>query len=260
MTEYLDPEVARDLPGLRLVLTAGVPGPWGEAAKSIFHVKKIEYVRVRQDGGMPNEALEAWTGQTNAPQAILDQEPARSGWTEILFLAERLAPEPSLLPSDPRDRALCFGLSHEICGEDGLGWNRRNQLLHPMMSVPDADTHPGLESVRRLAARYGYSREAAEKADTRVVQILQLFAEQLKSQHAAGSDYLIGSSLSAVDIYWATFAAMLEPLPHDLCPMSDVMRSAYGTLMPRSKSALDAALIAHRDLIYERHLELPLVF
>ena len=129
MTEYLDPEAARDLPGLRLVLTAGVPGPWGEAAKSIFHVKKIDYVPVRQDGGMANEALEAWTGQTNAPQAVLDDEPARSGWAAILLLAERLAPEPRLVPQDRRERALCFGLSHELCGEDGLAWKRIS--VHP---------------------------------------------------------------------------------------------------------------------------------
>ena len=29
MSIYLEPDEARDLPGLRLVLTAGVPGPWG---------------------------------------------------------------------------------------------------------------------------------------------------------------------------------------------------------------------------------------
>jgi hypothetical protein len=159
MTEYLDPEEARDLPGLRLVLTTGVPGPWGEAAKSIFHVKKIDYVPVRQSGGMANEALEAWTGQTNAPQAVLDDERARSGWAEILFLAERLAPEPRLIPGDPRDRALCFGLSHEICGEEGLGWTRRHQILQPMMELPEIETNPALEVARRLSGRYGYSAQ-----------------------------------------------------------------------------------------------------
>jgi glutathione S-transferase len=260
MSEYLDPEAARDLPGLRLVLTTGVPGPWGEAAKSIFYVKKIDYARVRQDGGMANEALEAWTGQTNAPQAVFDDEPARSGWTEILLLAERLAPEPRLIPSDPRDRVLCFGLCHEICGEEGLGWMRRLQLLHPMMSLPDAATNPALAVARRLSGRYGYSSESADAADERVAEILGLFRDQLASQRAAGSDYLVGSSLSAVDIYWATFAAMLKPLPAEVCPMSDVMRGAYGSISPRTEAALDEALLEHRDRIYERHLELPLDF
>ena len=49
---------------------------------------------------------------------------------EILLLAERLAPTPSLLPADPAVRALAFGLAHEICGEAGLGWSRRLQMVH----------------------------------------------------------------------------------------------------------------------------------
>ena len=34
--EYLSVEEAKNRSGLRLVLTRGVPGPWGEAAKAIF--------------------------------------------------------------------------------------------------------------------------------------------------------------------------------------------------------------------------------
>ena len=123
--EYTSVADARDLPGLRLVLSMGAPGPWGEAAKSIFHVKAIPYVAVGQMPGMPNEELVEWTGHANAPTAILDSEKARTGWAEILFLAERIAPEPRLVPQDASDRALMFGLSHEICGEMGLGWCRR---------------------------------------------------------------------------------------------------------------------------------------
>ena len=260
MSDYLDPEIARSRPGLRLVLTTGVPGPWGEAAKSIFHVKKIEYLRVRQDAGLPNEALVAWTGQANAPQAILDDEPARTGWAEILLLAERMAPSPALIPGDPHERALCFGISHEICGEDGLGWSRRIQLLHPMLSMPDVDSNPALEVGRRIGTRYGYDAQRVEAAEARICQILTLLSEQLAAQRKAGSDYLIGTQLSAADIYWATFAAMLRPLPDALCPMSEMMRGAYSSLTPSIEAALDPALLAHRDRIYERHLELPLRF
>ena len=101
MAEWIDVEKARDLPGLRLVLTTGLPGPWGEAAKGIFHVKRIPFARVRQDAGGANDALFAWTGHRNAPIAVFADEPARTGWSEILFLAERLAPEPSLIPVGP---------------------------------------------------------------------------------------------------------------------------------------------------------------
>ena len=49
--KYLSVEEAIDIQGLRLVLTAGVPGPWGEAAKAILAFKHIEYTPVLQQGG-----------------------------------------------------------------------------------------------------------------------------------------------------------------------------------------------------------------
>lgn len=258
--EYVEPEEAKNLPGLRLALTTGVPGPWGEAAKGVFHVKKLDYVPVRQTATDANEALVAWTGFRNAPQAIYEDEPAKIGWEEILALAERLSPEPSLVPEDERDRALMFGMAHALCSEDGLGWNRRHQLLAPMLSSPDADTNPALAGTRVLGSSYGFRAEAVARANARVVSILGLFSEQLAAQQAAGREYLIGDVLSAVDIYWATFAALLRPLPPEQNPMPDMLRASYSGTTPEIDAALDDALLAHRDRIYERHLVLPLDF
>ncbi len=54
MPNYVEVEEARGMAGLRLVLSPGVPGPWSEAAKGIFYVKKIPYIPVRQKmGGDP---------------------------------------------------------------------------------------------------------------------------------------------------------------------------------------------------------------
>ena len=54
--KYLSVEQGIALPDLRLVLTRGVPGPWGEAAKAIFYVKKIPYVKVAQIAGENDDA------------------------------------------------------------------------------------------------------------------------------------------------------------------------------------------------------------
>lgn len=258
--EYLEPDIARNRRGLRLVLTAGVPGPWGEAAKSIFGLKGIEYLPVRQTAGESNPALIAWTGHANAPQAVLDDEPARTGWAEILLLAERLAKAPALIPDDPHERALLFGLCFEICGEDGLGWHRRLQMMDGMLRLPEAATHPGLETARVIGRRYGYSREAADRSSRRIRQILRLFSEQLAAQARRGSAYLIGQQVSAADVYWSTFAAMLKPMPESLCPMPAPMRASYEALTPEISAALDPALLAHRDRIYAEHLKLPVEF
>ena len=136
--DYIDIAEARSASGLRLVLTAGVPGPWGEAAKGLFHVKKISYSPVRQQGGAENSDLRAWTGFDNAPQAVFENERPRIGWSELVLLAERLEPSPPLVPSDPQQRALMFGLLHEIAGEMGFAWCRRLQLLGPILAAGDS--------------------------------------------------------------------------------------------------------------------------
>ena len=115
---YISVEDAIPRAGLRMVVVGGVPSPWGEAAKGIFHVKGIEWAAVRL--AYDSEALKEWAGQRNGPVAICNDERPRSGWAEILLLAERLAPAPALLPADPAERALAFGLAHELMGEGGL--------------------------------------------------------------------------------------------------------------------------------------------
>jgi len=74
MAEYIEVERARAMPGLRLVLTPGVPGPWSEAAKGILHVKKLPYVKVRQELGGENRALLDWTAQASAPVLVWNEK------------------------------------------------------------------------------------------------------------------------------------------------------------------------------------------
>ena len=87
---YVDVEQARALGGLRLVLTQGVPAPWGMAARVLYEVKKIPFVAVIQQAGADNAALVAWTGHNSAPVAMYEDERPRALWSEQLMLAERL--------------------------------------------------------------------------------------------------------------------------------------------------------------------------
>jgi glutathione S-transferase len=259
VAEYAEVEKARDLPGLRLVLSAGVPGPWGEAAKALFHVKRIPYTRVRQTAGAANEALRAWTGHDNAPQAVLGDEPARTSFSALIFLAERLAPEPGLVPAEPHERALMFGLIHELAGEHGLGWCRRLMMFDRTLSLPTsvlAADHPARLQVEGLGRKYGYSRAAAQAAPGRVASILRLLSQQLADQHEEERRYLIGGALSALDLYWAAFAAMVSPLPEAQCPMPAVIRPMYELAEPE-RGHCSPELLAHRDFVYSEHLELP---
>lgn len=258
MVEYIDVEEAKRRTGLRVVLTKGVPGPWSEAAKAILHVKGIPYVPVRQDGAGENRELLEWTGQTSAPVAVWNDEPPRSTSREILFLAERLAPEPALLPKDASERALVQGIADEIHGEMGFGWSRRLVMFHPILEHANLE-EPALAPMVRMAAKYGYDGPTAAKARARSFGILAMLTQRLEAQRAAGSRFLVGRSLTAADLYWATFAALIDPLPPDLCPMPDYLRGMYTT---RDEELREAArpLLAHRDAIYREFLELPMAF
>jgi len=249
---------ARNMPGLRLVLSPGVPGPWTEGIKSIFDVKKIPYVRANQDIGGDYSELLDWTAQAAAPIAAWEDEWPRVTWIEQLNLAERLQPEPPLIPDDIHERALMYGLCNELLGENGLVWMRRLMVMQPTMTDPDSQPEELRNFLTFFAAKYHYDGEQAKTAVDRVVEILNTLSEQLANQKAKGSKFLIGDRLSALDIYWSTAAGILDPMPHDLCPMPDNFRAFYSTIGNEIAAALDPELLAHRDFIYQSYLVLPL--
>ncbi len=257
MAEYIDVAQARNMSGLRLVLSPGVPGPWSEAAKGIFYVKKFPYAKVRQEVGGPNLALQEWTAQTTAPVAAWNEEPPRSIWIQQLFLAERLAPNPPLIPANIEDRVLMFGYCNEICGETGFGWSKRLMFIHTTLSNPNASEAARTSSLR-FGKKYGYTPELGVAAPTRVAQILRLLSSRLEQQRAQGSKFFIGAQLSALDIYWATFAALVQPLPQELCPMPQAFRTMYTNTDPVVQAAVTPLLLEHRDFVYHEYLELPI--
>ncbi len=251
--DYVEFEEARERGGLRMVVVPGVPSPWGEAAKGILHVKQVPWVAVRLD--QANAAMAEWTGERSGPVAMYDDEAPRSGWAEILLLAERLSAKPALLPDDPDERAVAMGLSHEICGEMGLGWCRRNAGVHAGLSGGDGGFPAG--AARYLGDKYGYRAEEVEIYGKRIAGLLGALSARLHAQRDRGQRFYL-TSLSAVDIYSAAFMALFKPLPPDLCPMADFMRPAFETLDEATASALDPILIEHRDFVYAEYLELPL--
>src|SRR5262249_15196297 len=152
-----------------------------------------------------------------------------------LSLAERLAPLPSLLPADPADRALVFGIAHEICGEAGLGWSRRLQLIDA--GLQNIGGFPE-QVAKYLGRKYGYGTETAAAATARVAALLTMLAARLEEQHEKGSRYYVGNSLTAVDVYSATFMALFKPLPQEHCHMTANIRAAFETRNEQTEAAL----------------------
>ncbi|MDK1023616.1 MAG: hypothetical protein QGD92_05220 [Gammaproteobacteria bacterium] len=248
---------AMEQDGLRLMTIPQVPSPWSEAARGILYVKGLEFVRILE-GQAEESLLQEWTGQTSKPVLVWNQERPATGWAEILHLAERLQPEPRLIPNQRDDRISLFGLSHELCGEMGFGWCFR--LLACSQGYAQKDSAFPQVVIDMMANKYGWSPGMSAIAKIRFLEIMRSIDDRLTAQQSIGKSYLIGDALSALDIYWATFCALIHPLPHDLCPMLDFIRAAYQSGDEDINAALSQRLIDHQMFIYETHLQLPVVW
>ena len=257
MAEYFSVEEARKQSGMRIVCAPSIPGPWAEAIKGICDVKKIPYTRASFEIGSDHAALIEWTAQASAPAIAWNDELPKSNWAEQLYLAERIQPEPALIPANQVDRILMFGLSNELCAMHGFGWCRRLMLVHSILSTPDLPEE-NKAFAQAFGAKYGYSQETAATAPGRVIEVLSALDSQLESQQTKGSKYFIGNALSALDIYWAAFSHLIDPLPPDLCPMDEGFRPMYKNHDPAVDAAATFRLMQHRDFIYKEYLVLPI--
>lgn len=251
MADYLTIADARAASGLRLVGLRGVPSPWTEAARGIFHVKELDCRYAARGKDEPEDAIAQWAGNSSIPVVAYEKEPLRTGWAEILLLAERLAPERPLIPADPEQRAALFGLGHEICGEMGLGWCVRLLMIERSLSHGEGPGFPP-EIAARLAGKYGFSPQATRQARQRVFDVLGMLDARLERQ-----PFLLGDTLTAADIYWATFANLLTPLPEDQLPAHPMIRDIYAGSDADVVAAVTGRLRDHQRDIYQRYLQLP---
>jgi glutathione S-transferase len=109
-----------------------------------------------------------------------------------------------------------------------------------------------------LAPKYGYAPERVPAARARAVSVLDLLARTLARSDAAGHPYMLGGAPTALDVYAATALGVIAPLPPEMCPIPAVIRHALETLDPEVRAAVPASLLRHRDMMYARHLAVPL--
>jgi glutathione S-transferase len=248
---YIELSNVANTPGLKLVLTKGMPGPWGELVKAILAVKNVSYTAVAQYPGQSDAELKALSGQTSAP-VMLDDDVCITDLKEIILTIEKNYPSPQLLPSDKIALAATWELIDLIAGSDGFAWNRRLMMFTPLMQLD-----PPIEMIKTLALKYGYSEIGAQSASQKVLQVLGRIGALLNAQAKSQQVYIVGSCLTALDITWAVFSSMLLPLPEEVNAMPPGMRGSY-TLNSDLMIDVDSILIEHRDYIYKNHLTFPL--
>ena len=248
MRDYVGTAEGRAAKGVRVTIVRGVPSPWGEAVKGLLHVKGLDWLPVSFDA--QDEALAAWTGEASAPVAMFDDEAPKSGAVEIMQLIERVAPDPVLVPEAQAHQVV--QMAEQLLGQGGLAWSRRLQQVHAGL-IKGAGFSAGVAGY--LAAKYGYQAEAGESYGETVVALLRAFSELLA---ASDGPYLFGVEMCAADIQLACVIGLFAPLPQEVCAMHPKARAAFETMDEETRSALAPNLLAHRDLMYATHLEMPL--
>jgi glutathione S-transferase len=252
---FVEIEEARAARGLRIVIAGGVPSPWSQAAMCLFDMKRLDYLAVRFRPAA--DQVRAWTGAHNAPVVLHDDEPPRTGWADIVELAERLGDGASLVPSDDERRVRMFGLAHELLGSMGVAASVRLLLTHASFATEGREGWP-LGVAKYLAPKYGYAPDRVGPAKTKILRGMASFDRELEASRARGSPYVLGAEPCALDVHLALVTGVIAPLPHEACPMPAPVRHAFETLDADIQSAIPASLLAHREWMYERHLPLPM--
>ncbi len=249
--EYVSLETLRERRGTRIVTPATVASPWSEATKGLFAIAQLPAaVFARMPG--TTEVTAALGGIDNVPVVLHDDEPPRTNWAGIVGLCARLAPD-ALIPSDPAARAKMMGLIELIAGEGGLGWTSRLAMIHASF---DSQGERGflLPIAKYLAKRYGFSRDL--NATTLRDRVRSQFSVLRAELHGP---YFAGERVSALDVYATCFLIPLATVDDSVCPqMAAPVRKAFAAARDLFAEDVPAELWAHRALMIERHLPLPI--
>jgi glutathione S-transferase len=257
MLQYVDLDHARTAPGVRMAVSPLVPSPWTEAAKAVFRLANVPVLAVRKTREVGAEVA-AWTGVDNVPAVLHGVEPVRTSWAAIVALAARLGEPDAILPGEIAARADAMGALDAIAGEDGLGWNGRLAMIDASVTSNGERGFPKAIG-EYLAKRYGHAHAAMPAVRARVAAQLASLRDRLAAQHARGHEYLAGSRAGALDVYAATFLTPLLPITVEDCPqLVPALRAAFGVAAETFGDLLPAELVAHRALVFARHLELPI--
>lgn len=242
--------------GTRVTFIPGIPAMFSEALKNICYVKGIPLIRAlhppmgvdEETGEDRQAALYRATSQTSLPTMLHNDDRPRNVWIEQLALAEEIGAKdsPRLIPHDYQQRAEMFGLCAIVLAEDGLVWNMRILIDSP------------------LGRKYGYSEQASATAPEKIAEVIRLLDRKLESQEDRGCRYLVGDTLSAIDLYWATLSMSVLPAPAEIMPLTRQNKGmmkwfAANSQIPAIAEALTPRIETHQHYILKTYCETPAV-
>ena len=250
----IDLEKAQSTNGVRLGLVAGLPSPWGEAAKGLLQAAEVEF-SVFPYLGSEDRAYRSWTGYDHAPVVKYNDNPCIHTWQDILYLLASVSAK-DFLPTTSHGRMEVFGLCHEIAGPQGFGWNARAIIVDGGLTD---QAHPlPTDGAKYFAAKYSHVPDARERLLPQCAQTLAMLNAKLSASADRGSPYLVGDSLTAADIYAATFLIFVAPWSPAECPMPEFLRGSFQWLGDMLSSEVTERLLSHREEIYKTYLSFPI--
>ena len=239
-------EAAAMKEGVRITFIPGIQALYAEALKNICFVKEIPIIRAlhplmgvdEKTGEDRQKRLYELTSQSSLPTMFVNDERPRNVWIEQLALAERIgsANSPTLIPADFEQRVEVFGLCSVVLGEDGLVWNMRIMNDGP------------------LGRKYGYTDEASLTAPAKIAEVTGLIDRRLEKQAEHGSRYLVGETLTAADIYWATMSMSITAVPPEIMPVTEQNQGMLKFFAANSKIPIIAEVLSHRIEAHQRHI------
>lgn len=239
-------EAAQMSEGTRITFIPGVQALYAEALKNICFVKDVPIIRalhppmgVDKETGEDRQAqLYTLTSQTSLPTMFHNEERPRNVWTEQLALAESIggSSSPKLIPENFELRVEMFGLCAVVLAEDGLVWNMRILSDGP------------------LSQKYGYSNEASAAAPEKIAEIIRLIDSRLQRQSARGSQYLVGDSVTAADIYWATMSMCVSETPPEIMPVTKRNKGMLALFAANSRKPVIANVLSKRIEDHQRYI------
>jgi hypothetical protein len=105
-----------------------------------------------------------------------------------------------------------------------------------------------------LGRKYGYTDAASSTAPAKIAEVIGVIDRRLQKQAEQGSRYLVGETLTAADIYWATMSMCITAVPPEIMPVTEQNQGMLKFFSANSKIPTIAEVLSHRIEEHQRHI------
>ncbi len=83
--------------------------------------------------------------------------------------------------------------------------------------------------------------------------MIRLIDRRLEAQERRGSPYLVGDSITAIDVYWATLGMTVSPAPPDIMPITKQKQCMLELFAKNGETPAIAEAVSERIGTHQRY-------